>query len=48
MQEQFEKLPSVLFLIGVQAGGKTSDAKLIAKVVDGIFFDGDDAIPENS
>jgi gluconate kinase len=43
-----EELPPVLCLIGLQAGGKTSDAKLITAEVDGIFFDGDDAIPKDS
>lgn len=38
----------ILFIIGVQGSGKTSAAKLIAHAVNGIFYDGDDAIPSDS
>lgn len=38
-------IPPVLTLIGVQGGGKSSDARLIANKLNGIFYDGDDALP---
>src|SRR5579864_7678497 len=43
-----KKSPPVLIIIGVHGGGKTSDAKLIAKEIGGIFYDGDDAISKES